>query len=89
MSSEFQESQQDSEATWDNCLQLPLPTTQCTNAVFSLVWDIYGQYHDEGMSDLNVHLVIWRMFMYTTLQALISIGQRILRDFIWITKDVH
>ena len=28
VSSEFQESQQDSEATWDNCLQPPLPTIQ-------------------------------------------------------------
>ena len=40
-----------------------------------MVWDIYGKYHDEGMIDLKVHLAIWRVFMYTTLQALISIGK--------------
>ena len=27
------------------------------------------------MDDLNVHLDIWRMFMYSTLQALIFIGK--------------
>ena len=37
--------------------------------------EIYGKCHDESMGDLNVHLAIWRMFMYTTLQALISIGK--------------
>ena len=31
--------------------------------------------HDEGMSDLDVHLAIWRMFMKTTLQALNSLGK--------------
>ena len=40
-----------------------------------MVWDICGKYRDEGMSDLNVHLAIWRMIMCTTLQALISFGK--------------
>ena len=30
----FQKSQQDSEATWNNCLQLSIPNNQFTNAVF-------------------------------------------------------
>ena len=69
----FRKIQQDSEATWNNCLQLSIHNNQFTNAVFSKVWDIYGKYHDESMGDLDVHLAIWRMFMYTTLQALISL----------------
>ena len=40
VSSVFQESQHDSETTWSNCLQLCLPTSQFTNAVFSMFWDI-------------------------------------------------
>ena len=68
VSSEFQESQEDLEATWDKCLQLSLPTIQFTNSIFSSVWDIYGRY-------LDVHLAIWRMFMKITLQALISIDK--------------
>ena len=75
MSSAFPKSQNNEEATWDNCLQLRIPTYQFSNAVFSMVWEIYGKYHDESMGDLNVHLAIWRMFMYTTLQALISFGK--------------
>ena len=73
ISSAFQKSQQDSEATWNNFLQLSIPNNLFTNAVFSKVWDIYGKYHDESVGDLDVHLAIWRMFMYTTLQALISL----------------
>ena len=75
ISSVSQKSQNNKEATWNNCLQLSIPTNQFTNAVFSIVWEIYGKYHDESMGDLNVHLAIWRMFICTTLQALISIGK--------------
>ena len=75
ISSAFQKSQQDSEATWNNCLQLSIPTNKCTNAVFFIVWEIYRKYHDESMGVLNVHLAVWRMLLYTTLQALISIGK--------------
>ena len=69
----IQKNQQDSEATWKNCFQLSIPTTQFTVDAFSMVWEIYGTYHDESMGDLNVHLAIWRMFMCTTFRALISI----------------
>ena len=37
ISSAFQETQQDSEATWNNCVQPSLPTNQFTNAVFSII----------------------------------------------------
>ena len=43
--------------------------------VFFMVWEIHGNYHDESMGGLNAHLSIWRMFLYTALQALISIGK--------------
>ena len=75
ISSVSQKSQNNKEATWNNCLQLSIHTNQFTIAVFSIVWEIYGKYHDEFMGDLNVHLAIWRMFICTTLQALISIGK--------------
>ena len=76
-SSVDQESEKNTEATWYNCLQLSIPKNQFTNAVFSWVFYIYGKYHDESTGDLNVHLDIWRMFLYSTLQALIFIGKQV------------
>ena len=52
----------------------------------STVWDIFGKYLDEGMSDLNVHLAIWRMFMYTTLQALFLSAKNMTRFHFGSTK---
>ena len=43
--------------------------------VFFMVWEIHGNFHDESMGGLNAHLSIWRMFLHTALQALISIGK--------------
>ena len=44
ISSAFQKSQQDSEATWNNFLQLSIPNNQFTNAVFfkglGYLWEI-------------------------------------------------
>ena len=37
ISSAFQKTPQDSEATWNNCVQPSLPLNQFTNAVFSMV----------------------------------------------------
>ena len=88
-SSVDRERQKNAEATWHNCLQLSIPTNQFTNAVFSMVWEIYGKYHDESMGDLNVHLAIWRMFMYPTLQALISIGKECDEISFESKKDIH
>ena len=75
ISSSFQKSQNHKAATWNNCLQLSIPANKFTNAVFSMVWNIYGKYHDESMDDLDVHLAIWRMFVYISLQTSISIGK--------------
>ena len=38
-------------------------------AVLSMVREIYGRQPGYPMKDLNVNLVIWCMFMSTTLQA--------------------
>ena len=56
---------------------------------FSMVFEIYGKYHDECMGDLNVHMAIWRMFMYTTLQSLISICTEYDGEFVWDEEEVH
>ena len=38
-------------------------------AVFSMVWKIYGKQPGDPTEDLNVNLAIWGMFTKTTLQA--------------------
>ena len=76
ISSAFQKSQQDSEATWNKCLQLLIPAKLLTNAVFL----------GSGKSMGNIMTNPWAIWMctrpsgersctLTTLQALISFGK--------------
>ena len=44
-------------------------------AVFSIVWGIYGREHDDPMNDLDVNMAIWCIFLNTTLRAAVHLGQ--------------
>ena len=46
-----------------------------TEAVFSIVREIYGREHDDLMDDLDVNMAIWGIFMNATLRAAVHLGQ--------------
>ena len=54
-----QESQKNTEATWDHYLQISPDTSHNMEAVFSMVRKIYGTQPGDPMEDLNVNLSIW------------------------------
>ena len=54
-SSVHQESQKNTEATWDHYLHISPDTSHCVEAVFSMVRKIYGRPHGEPMEDLKVN----------------------------------
>ena len=74
-SSVDQESQKNTEATWDHYLQISPDTSHYMEAVFSMVRKIYGKQPGDPMEDLNVNLAIRRMFMNTTLRAAVHLGK--------------
>ena len=59
-SSVHQESQKNTEATWDHCLQISPDTSHFTEAVFSMVRKTNGKQSGDPMEDSNVNLTIWR-----------------------------
>ena len=74
-SSVFQESQKNTEATWDHHLHTPPDTSHFMEVVFSMVIRIYGKQPGDPVGDLNVNLAIWRMFMNNTLRAAVHLGK--------------
>ena len=64
-SSVDQQSQKNTEATWDHYLQMSPDTSHCMEAVFSRVREIYGRQLGDPMEDLNVNLATQGMFMNT------------------------
>ena len=44
-------------------------------AVFSIVRNICGREHDDPVDDLDVNMDIWGIFLNTTLQAAVHLGQ--------------
>ena len=46
-----------------------------TEAVFSIVREIYGREHDDPMDDLDVNMAIWRIFLNATLRAAVHPGK--------------
>ena len=70
-SSVYQESQKNTEATWDHYLHTPPDTSHFMEAVFSMVRKIYGKQPGDPVEDL----AIWRMFMNNTLRAAVHLGK--------------
>ena len=68
------ESQKDTEATWNQYLQISPNTSHFLEAVFSMVREICGRQPGDPVKDLVVNLAIWRMFMNTTLRAAVHLG---------------
>ena len=63
------------EATWDHYLHISPDTSHYMEAVFSMVREIYGKPPGDLVTDLNVNLAIWGMFMNTTLRAAFDLGK--------------
>ena len=73
-SSVDEESQKNTEATWDHYLQIS-PDTSHFLGVFSMVRKIYGKQPGDPTEDLNVNLTIWGIFM-NTLRPAVHLGKR-------------
>ena len=58
-SSVDQESQNNTEATWDHYLHISPDTSHYMEAVFSVVRKIYGKQPGDPLEDLNMDLVMW------------------------------
>ena len=54
----------------------PSPATvHRTEAVFSIVRNIYRREHDDPVDDLDVNMDIWGIFLNTTLRAAVHLGK--------------
>ena len=64
-------------------------TIHYTEAVFSIVREIYGREHDDTMDDVDVNMAIWSIFLNATVQAAVDLGQdyeanlRIVKNHLW------
>ena len=60
-----------------------------TEAVFSIVREIYGREHDDPMDDLDVNMASWCIFLNATLRAAVHLGQdceadiRYVKNHLW------
>ena len=63
-------------------------------AVFSIVRKIYEREPSDPMDDLDANMAIWRMFLNTTLQAAVHLGQdceanlRLLKNHLWNSAEL-
>ena len=60
---------------WSHNLHMSPATVPRTEAVFSIVRKIYEQEPEDPMEDLDVNAAIWGIFLDTTLQAAVHLGQ--------------
>ena len=74
-SSVDQESQNNTEVTWDHCLHISPNTSHFLEAVFRMARKIHGKPLGDRMEDLNVNLAIWRVFKNTTFRAAVHLGK--------------
>ena len=70
-----QESQKNTEATWDHCQHTSPDTSHYMEAIFSMVRKICRKPPGDPMEDANVNLAIWEMFRKTTLRAAVHLGK--------------
>ena len=74
-SSVDEESQKNTEASWQHYLHISPNTSHCMDAVFSMVRKIHRKQPGDLMKYLDVNLAFWRMFMNTTLRAAVHLGK--------------
>ena len=60
---------------WSYNLHVSPATIHQTEAAFSIVRGFYGREHDDFMDDLGVNMIIWGIFLNTTLRAAVHLGQ--------------
>ena len=60
---------------WPHHLQTDPDTAHHTEAVFSIVMEIYGREHEDPMEDLDVNMATWGIFLNVTLRAAVHLGQ--------------
>ena len=73
-SSVDQESQKNTEATWDHYLHISPNTSDYMEAVYDTVRKINGIPLDDPMEDLDVNVAIWGVFMNATLKTAVHLG---------------
>ena len=74
LSSAFQKSQSNKEATLEHFLAISPHTLPEMDAVYDMVKNVYERPANDPMEDLDVNVVIWGEFMNATLKAAIHLG---------------
>ena len=74
ISSAFQKSQNNKEATLEHFFAMSPQTFSFTETVYDIVRKIYGRPSDNPMEDLDVNVAIWGLFMNATLEAAVHLG---------------
>ena len=78
---------------WPHNLHMSPATVHYTEAVFSMIRKIYEREPDYPMDYLDVNMAIWSMFLNTTLQAEVHLGQeyeailRFVKNHLWISVE--
>ena len=78
---------------WSHNPHVSPATIHHTEAVFSIIRKIYEREPDDLLDDLDVNMVIWGIFLNTTLQAAVHLGQdyeansRYVKNRFWIVWD--
>ena len=90
-SSVDQESQMNTEGTWEHYHHMSPDTSHYMEAVFSMVRKIYVKPPGDPMEELNVNLATWWMFMSTTLRAAVllvkdsDMNVKFVKNYLWKT----
>ena len=75
LSSAFQRSQSNKEATLEHFLAISPHTLPKMETVFDIVRKIYGRPSDDHVEDLDVNVAIWGVFMNATPKAAVHFGK--------------
>ena len=64
-------------------------TVHHMEAVFSIVRKIYERRPDDPMDDLDLNMAIWGIFLNTTLQAAVHLGQDYEADLRYVKNHLR
>ena len=93
ISSAFQKSQSNVEATLEHFSAISPQTIPYTDAVYDMIRKIYGRPSGNPMKDLDVNVATWRVFMNATLKAAIHFGNdhdvnlRNVKNYFWRSTE--
>ena len=60
---------------WSHNLHVSPSTIHHTEAVFSIIGELYGRGREDPMHDLDVNMAIWDIFQNATFRAGVHFGQ--------------